>query len=115
MPLVYQRQSTSRPEDAALVRMRNEVAARHRFNRLAYKSKTAAQIEYKQKAAYERTTKKPFLPQPESETGYSSPEWDVARGCWLAYLQTDHSKWMAWDAVGEKWVDITTYDQGGYY
>jgi len=111
MPLVLSRANNGRPEDAALLRMRNEVAARHRSTRLNFSSFKAQQIENKQKAAYERTTKRPFLPKPKAETGYSAPEWDVPRASWLVYSLADTTKWRAWDAAEEKWVDIEEYDK----
>jgi hypothetical protein len=111
MPIVIPRNSSARPEDAILLRMAHEVA-RQRSQRLSVDSTTAAKIVHRQKAAYERTIKRPVLPRPKPEDGYSTPEWDAPRACWLAYLLADSYKWEAWDAFQEKWVDLETFDNG---
>ena len=110
MPLVLAR--SQRAEDAHLKHMRNEAAARHRNSRLTFGSKGAADIEYRQKAYYERSSKTPQLPEPKADAGWSSPEWDVARACWLSYSIDDTSKWVCWDAFNGKWVDISEFDKG---
>jgi hypothetical protein len=110
MPLVLAR--NARPEDSHLKRMRNEAAARHRAQRLTLHSKSAADVEYKQKAYYERSIKQPLLPQPKPDPGWSTPEWSVERACWLSYCNDDTSKWVCWDPFNEKWIDILEYDKG---
>jgi hypothetical protein len=91
--------------------MAREVA-RQRSQRLSSDSTTAAKIEYRQKAAYERNIKRPLLPRPKPEAGYSPPEWNAPRASWLAYQLADSQKWEVWDAFQEKWVDLETFDAG---
>lgn len=112
MPLVLSRAAYARPNDYKhMSSLRDAASARHRFNRLSHTSPQAASIEYAQKAAYERSIKKPFLPEPSSLSGYSSPEWDSARACWLCYALSDTSSWKAWDALAGRWVEIGEFDR----
>jgi hypothetical protein len=94
--------------------MRNEAAARHRQLRLNANSRAAEEIEYKQKANWERNIKKPLLDKPKSEPGWSPPEWNAARACWLAYSMEDTTKWVCWDTFNEKWVDLSEYDKSTF-
>ena len=112
MPLVLGRPSSAAPHNDVLMRMKDS-SARHRSRRLAYQSKVANEIEYKQTAAYERSIKRPLLPTPQGpgELGWSAPEWDAVRAAWLCYKINDESKWMAWDALRESWVDIGEFDR----
>lgn len=115
MPLVLAR--SQRAEDAHLKNMRNAVnlaAARHRNTRLTFGSKVETDVEYRTKGYYERERKEPQLPEPKADAGWSSPEWNVARGCWLSYCIDDTSKWVCWDALSQKWVDILDYDKGEF-
>jgi hypothetical protein len=110
MPLVLAR--SNRAEDAHLRNMRNLAAARHRNTRLTFGSKAETDVEYRTRGYYERERKEPQLPEPKPDAGWSSPEWNVARGCWLSYCIDDTSKWVCWDALNQKWVDILDYDKG---
>jgi hypothetical protein len=112
MPLVLSR--NGRAEDNHLRRMRNEAAARHRALRLNANSKAAEEIEYKQKANWERNIKRPLLARPKSVPGWSTPEWDVQRACWISYSMEDTTKWICWDAFSEKWIDISEYDKSTF-
>lgn len=112
MPLVLQR--SQRAEDSHLRFMRNEAARKHRSLRLTSDSRAAAEIEYKQKANWERNVKRPLLPRPQTEDGFSTPEWDVARACWISYSIEDNTKWVCWDVFSEKWVDLSEYDRGEF-
>jgi hypothetical protein len=110
MPLVLQRNS-SRPEDDVMLRMAQEVV-RQRSRRLVGNSTTAAEIEHRQKAKYEELTRRPFLPRPKPEPGYSQPQWDAVRASWASDLLADSRKWVVWNAYQEKWVDLETFDRG---
>jgi hypothetical protein len=112
MPLVLSR--NARAEDGHLRFMRNEAAARHRALRLNADSRAAAEIEYKQKANWERNIKRPTLDKPNPLPGWSPPEWDVQRACWLTYSIEDTTRWVCWDAFSEKWIDISEYDKSKF-
>lgn len=110
MPVVLSRNTSPRPEDAQLVRMRDD-ALRHRSHRFIFSPSEAQKIEKRQKLAYERTTKKPALPKPNPSVGFSEPAWAPDRSCWLVYNRSNSQEWKAWEPVEEQWVDIKKFDE----
>jgi hypothetical protein len=93
-------------------------ALKHRSHRFLFPAAKAQEIEKMQKLAYEKKTQKPALPKPEKpavdgegDKGYSDPEWEPQRSCWLVYRRSNSSEWKAWEAIKEKWVNLDEWDE----